>query len=95
MPHREQNRVIVRISKLTVCPKYQIIATFDDGKMVLYDVEEDMDSIPSYEPLRNVRGLFQQARLDESRTCVCWSDQIDLPSDTIYEYGTELVPARQ
>lgn len=87
--------MIVRISKLMVVPKYQLVAVFDDGKMVLYDVEEDIDAIPSYEPLRTMCGLFQQARLDESRTCVCWNDQIDLPSDTIYEYGTELIPARR
>lgn len=77
-----------------VVPKYQLVVCFDDGKMVLYDVEEDIDTISSYRPLKTVLGLFQQAQLDESRTCIWWNDQIDLPSDTIYEYGTELLPAR-
>ena len=39
------------------------------------------------ELLRDVPGLFQQVQLDESRTCVYWNDEIDLPSDSIYEYG--------
>lgn len=26
-------------------------------------------------------------QLDTSRTCVYWYDEIDLPSDSIYEYG--------
>lgn len=29
--------------------------------------------------------MFEQVQLDESRTCVFWSNEIDLPSDAIYE----------
>lgn len=60
---------------------------FDDGKKCIYNVEEDINQIKSYENLRDIPGLFQQVRLDTSRTCVYWNDRIDLPSDTIYEYG--------
>lgn len=59
---------------------------FDDGKKVIYDVKDDM-SLPGYSALRDVYGLFQQVQLDESRTCVFWNDEIDLPSHAIYEYG--------
>ena len=54
---------------------------------MIYNVKEDIETIESYKDLAAVRGLFQQVQLDESRTCVYWNDQIDLPSDTIYEYG--------
>ena len=37
--------------------------------------------------VRDVHGLFQQVQLDESRTCVFWNEDVDLPSDTLYEYG--------
>lgn len=33
---------------------------------------------------QNLRKL-PPLQLDESRTCVFWSDEIDLPSDAIYE----------
>lgn len=49
-------------------------------------VKEDMH-LPGYEQLRDVAGLFQQVQLDKSRTCVYWNDEIDLPSDILYEYG--------
>lgn len=32
-------------------------------------------------------GLWSLAQLDSSKTCISWNEQIDLPSDTIYEYG--------
>ena len=68
-------------------PDYILSVSFDDGKSVLYDVKEDM-GLPGYALLKEVEGLFRQVQLDRSRTCVFWNDEIDLPSDTIYEYGT-------
>ena len=54
---------------------------------ILYDVKDDMEQIESYRDLATIHGLFNQVQLDSSRTCVYWNDEIDLPSDTLYEYG--------
>ncbi len=78
--------MIQRISSITPLPDYRLAVSFDDGKRVIYDVKEDMH-LPGYQQLRDVTGLFGQVQLDKSRTCVYWNDEIDLPSDTIYEYG--------
>ena len=56
----------------------------------MYNVKEDIDSIEQYKDLETIQGLFEQAQLDESRTCVFWNEYIDLASDTIYEYGKEV-----
>ena len=80
--------MIPRIKSFTPIEGYQLIVTFDDGRTVRYDVADDIDAIPAFSGLRTEYGLFKNAQLDESRTCIYWSDQIDLPSDTIYEYGT-------
>jgi len=40
--------------------------------------------------LAEINGLFFQASLDSSRTVVYWNELVDLPSDTIYEYGEEI-----
>ena len=79
--------MIPKIKNLFPSDDYLLKVTFDDGKTVLYDVKEDIREIPSYMDLFNVKGLFGQVRLDESRTVVSWTDDIDLASDTIYEYG--------
>lgn len=80
--------MIPRIRSVTPLENYMLHVIFDDGKAVLYDVKDDIQTIPKYEDLRTIPGLFQQVQLDESRTCVFWNDFIDLPSDAIYEYGT-------
>ena len=79
--------MIPRIKEITPLPDFFLRVVFDDGKAVLYDVKEDMEQIESYRDLRSITGLFNQVQLDQSQTCVFWNDQIDLPSDTIYEYG--------
>ncbi len=76
-----------RIKHLEPLENYFLFVEFDDGKSVLYDVKEDMRDIPSYRTLMTIYGLFKQVQLDSSRTCVFWNDEIDLPSDAIYEYG--------
>ena len=79
--------MIPRIKTVKPMPDYKLKVLFDDGKTVIYNVKEDIETIESYKDLAAVQGLFEQVQLDESRTCVYWNDQIDLPSDTIYEYG--------
>ena len=79
--------MIPRIKSVTPLDNFILHTIFDDGKEVFYDVKEDIQNIPTYEDLKIINGLFQHARLDPSRTCVFWNDYIDLPSDTIYEYG--------
>jgi len=78
--------MIPRIASIKPMPDYLLDVSFDDGRRVIYDVKEDMQ-LPGYSALRDVYGLFQQVQLDESRTCVYWNEDIDLPSHALYEYG--------
>jgi hypothetical protein len=81
--------MIQKIRNLKILDNYVLHVSFEDGKVVSYDVEDDINTIPSFEDLKSIYGLFQQVQLDESRTCVYWTDKIDLPSDAIYEYGID------
>ena len=75
------------IKELKPFKEYKLDVVFDDGKHVVYDVGEDIGQIKPFEELLHDPMLFERAVLDQSRTCVIWNDMIDLPSDTIYEYG--------
>ena len=79
--------MLPRIKEVRPMPDYCLRIVFDDGRKVLYDVKDDMEQIESYRDLAKIHGLFNQVQLDPSRTCVYWNDEIDLPSDTLYEYG--------
>ncbi len=79
--------MLPKIKSVKPMPGFRLDVLFDDGKAVLYDVMDDIRKIESYRDLLSIQGLFDQVRLDPSRTCVYWNDAIDLPSDTLYEYG--------
>lgn len=81
--------MIPRIKSVKPLENFVLNIVFDDGKDILYDVNNDIQAIPSYEALKTIHGLFQQVQLDQSRTCIYWNDYIDLPSDALYEYGIE------
>ena len=82
--------MIPRIRTVETLEDYILRVTFDDGKIVMYDVKSDIDEIPSYSDLMTIQGLFRHVQLDQSRTCIFWNDEIDLPSDTIYEFGNKV-----
>ena len=79
--------MIPKIKTVVPLENYQLQVSFDDGRNVIYDVNDDINSLPNYNLLKESDYLFQQVKLDTSRTCIFWNDEIDLPSDTIYEYG--------
>lgn len=79
--------MIPRIKTLAALDNFLLSVEFDDGRKVIYDVKEDIDTLPTFRALQEVYGLFKQVQLDTSRTCVYWNDEIDLASDSIYEYG--------
>ncbi len=79
--------MIVRIKEVKPLCDFKLSVIFDDGKAVIYDVNDDIATLPGYDDLKKISCLFEAVQLDESRTCVFWNDYIDLPSDIIYEYG--------
>lgn len=82
--------MIPRIQSYQPLQNYQLLVSFDDGKRVRYDVMDDIQTLPAFKDLQTEHGLFENALLDSSRTCIYWNDQIDLPSDAIYEYGVAI-----
>lgn len=69
---------------------YILLVEFDGGERVLYDVKDDIINIDDFKELESQPELFKSVKVDSSRTCVYWNERIDLPSDTILEYGTKI-----
>lgn len=82
--------MIPRVKSVIPMENYILDVVFDDNVRVHYDMKEDISSLPGYDDLRNIQGLYQNVQLDLSRTCIYWNEYIDLPSDTIYEYGNKI-----
>ena len=51
--------MIPRIKKMSVLDDYILFVKFDDGYKVLYDVKDDIKTLPSFRALVDVYGLFK------------------------------------
>ena len=83
--------MIPRIKQFELNDNWKLFVTFDDGFRVCYDVKDDIDTIEDFKSLTTEIGLWSMAQLDASRTCITWNERIDIPSDTIYEYGVPIL----
>ena len=82
--------MIPRIKDIQTLDDFILLVEFDDGKKVKYDVKDDIRTLDDFKVLESEYGLFQNVQLDSSRTYIYWADRVDLPSDTILEYGQPL-----
>lgn len=82
--------MIPRIKDIQTLDDFILLVEFDDGKKVKYDVKDDIRTLDDFKVLESEYGLFQNVQLDSSRTYIYWTDRVDLPSDTILEYGLPL-----
>ena len=80
--------MIPRIKSVKPLDSYKLYIEFDEGAPVIYNVGEDIEAIEDFRILATEAALFENYQIDESRTCIYWSDRVDLPSDTLKEYGT-------
>ena len=82
--------MIPRIKDIRAMDGYKLYVRFDSDEAVIYNVARDIGRLKDFRALETQSGLFESFLLDESRTCVTWSDRIDLSSDTLFEFGIKL-----
>ena len=64
--------------------------TFQDGKVIRYDMSKMFSKYPQLEELRRNRELFINGHLDVGGYAVIWNDDLDFDATSIYDDG-ELV----
>ena len=79
--------MIPKIASIKAKENFCLEVLFKRGERVLYDVGDDISTISEFEVLKTEPHLFENVQVDESGTCIYWNDRIDLPSDTLLEYG--------
>ena len=61
--------------------------TFQDGKIVRYDMARLFSKYPQLEELRRNRELFLSGRLDVGGYGVIWNEDLDIDATSVYECG--------
>ena len=61
--------------------------TFQDGKVIRYDMSKMFSKYPQLKELENNRPLFESGHLDSGGYAVIWNDELDFSAMSIYECG--------
>ena len=61
--------------------------TYQDGKIIRYDMSQMFSKYPQLEELRRNRKLFESGHLDVGGYAVVWNDDLDFDATGIYEDG--------
>ena len=61
--------------------------TYQDGKIIRYDMSKLFSKYPQLEELRRNHDLFTNGHLDVGGYGVIWNDELDIDATSIYESG--------
>ncbi len=61
--------------------------TFQDGKVIRYDMSQMFSKYPQLEELRRNRKLFESGHLDLTGFAVIWNDELDFDASSVYDDG--------
>ena len=77
----------VRALKVEFLEDVTLQMTFQDGKVIRYDMSQMFEKYPQLEELRKNRKLFESGHLDLTGFAVVWNDELDFDATNIYDDG--------
>ena len=66
---------------------YILLITFKDGATKIYDVKILFEEIDAFNDLKNMKGLFEQVKVDVGGYGISWNDEIDLACEELWNNG--------
>lgn len=79
-----------KIKEVKPIRKYELLVTFTDGTVKVYDVEPLFSIWDAFSSFQTIPGLFEQVKVDTGGYGISWNDEIDLECDELWENGVEL-----
>ena len=79
--------MFVRATKVRFLENVTLEMTFQDGKIIRYDMSNMFSKYPQLKALSEDRALFENGHLDPGGYGVIWNDELDFDANSIYEDG--------
>ena len=76
-----------KITSLATLPDYVLLVGFSSGELKQFDLKSLMNKYPPFAALKNVNGLYEQAKIDAGGYGIVWNDDLDISAEGIYEKG--------
>ncbi len=76
-----------KIEKIKPLSNFHLLATFTDGTIKKYDMQNIIKKHDAFNDLVTIPNLFEQVKVDIGGYGIMWNDYIDLSSDEIWHNG--------
>lgn len=76
-----------KITSLATLPDFVLLVGFQDGKYKQFDLKPYIDKYPPFRSLKDINGLYEQAKIDVGGFGIVWNDDLDVSAEGIYEQG--------
>lgn len=76
-----------KITSLATLPDYVLLVGFSSGEFKQFDLKSLMNKYPPFAAIKNVNGLYEQAKIDAGGYGIVWNDDLDISAEGIYEKG--------
>ena len=77
----------ITATKVRFLDDVKLELTYQDGKIIRYDMSAMFSKFPQLEELRRDRELFVRGHLDPGGYGIIWNDDLDFDATSIYEDG--------
>lgn len=79
-----------RVKDVKPLPEYSLLVVFASGEKKQYNVKPLFDKWDSFKALADIKGLFEQVKVDTGGYGISWNDEIDLSCNELYENGAKI-----
>lgn len=78
-----------KVKSIVALSDYMLLVTFEDNVIKYYDVKPLFEKWIEFKNLENIKGLFEQVKVDIGGYGISWNDKIDLSCDELWVNGKE------
>jgi len=76
-----------KIKTVKALPNYILEVIFENDELKYYDVKQLFEKWVIFENLKNVKGLFEQVKVDAGGYGISWNEELDLSCNELYSNG--------
>lgn len=76
-----------KVKNVQPLPSYNLLVSFVTGECKRYNVAPLFDKWDSFQALTNIKGLFEQVKVDAGGYGISWNDDLDLSCNELWENG--------
>ncbi len=84
--------MFIKITSVAALPDYVLLVGFVNGEYKQFDLKPLIDKYKPFKALTDIKGLYEQVKIDTGGYGLIWNDELDISADGIYEKGTSCEP---